>query len=254
MPTPQSIIDVALAEVGYYAPADPEPGSKYGRWMADLTGESWLAGPSESVWWCCMFVSWVLAQAGQECRGFPSYNTDATLAQRPPCIDSGDAQPGDIVIFDWDGNRATDHIGIVYKRDGGALKCIEGNYGNSVAVVDRSASWGYVSAVIRPPYCTPALPENFDLDTVARQVINGDWGNGDERRARLEAAGYSYKSVQDMVNAILAPASVAATNVEVLALQVINGDWGNGSERVERLTAAGYDAGEVQRRVNQILL
>lgn len=254
MPTPQSIIDTALAEVGYYAPADPEPGSKYGRWMADLTGESWLAGPSSTTWWCCMFVSWVLSQAGQECRGFPSYNTDATLAQQPPMVEVEDVQPGDIIIFDWDGNFATDHIGIVYKRENGALKTIEGNYGNAVAVVDRSTYWSYISAAIRPPYGTPALPQNFDVDALARQVINGDWGNDPERKERLEAEGYNYKLVQDRVNDLLSPLAVADYNLETLALQVINGDWGNDPERRQALLDAGYDADLVQRRVNQILL
>ena len=38
---------------------------------------------------------------------------------------------------------------------------------------------------------------------VAIEVINGYWGNGEERRQRLEAAGYSYTEVQTMVNRIL---------------------------------------------------
>lgn len=42
-----------------------------------------------------------------------------------------------------------------------------------------------------------------DLDTVAREVIAGDWGNGDDRVARLTAAGYDASAVQDRVNAIL---------------------------------------------------
>lgn len=38
---------------------------------------------------------------------------------------------------------------------------------------------------------------------VAREVIRGEWGNGSDRRQRLEAAGYDYDTVQDRVNAIL---------------------------------------------------
>ena len=41
------------------------------------------------------------------------------------------------------------------------------------------------------------------VDEVAREVIRGEWGNGSERRQRLEAAGYDYDTVQDRVNAIL---------------------------------------------------
>lgn len=38
---------------------------------------------------------------------------------------------------------------------------------------------------------------------IAQEVIAGMWGNGEERRQRLEAAGYDYAEVQEMVNAIL---------------------------------------------------
>lgn len=38
---------------------------------------------------------------------------------------------------------------------------------------------------------------------VALEVINGVWGNGEERRQRLEAAGYDYNKVQAAVNKIL---------------------------------------------------
>lgn len=41
------------------------------------------------------------------------------------------------------------------------------------------------------------------VDEVAREVIRGEWGNGSERRQRLEAAGYDFDAVQDRVNAIL---------------------------------------------------
>lgn len=41
------------------------------------------------------------------------------------------------------------------------------------------------------------------VDEVAREVIRGEWGNGSDRRQRLEAEGHDYDAVQDRVNAIL---------------------------------------------------
>jgi hypothetical protein len=41
------------------------------------------------------------------------------------------------------------------------------------------------------------------LETVAREVIIGKWGDGDERRKRLTAAGYNYAEVQAIVNKLL---------------------------------------------------
>lgn len=41
------------------------------------------------------------------------------------------------------------------------------------------------------------------LKKIAKEVIRGDWGNGDERKERLSKAGYDYQKVQDKVNKIL---------------------------------------------------
>ena len=40
-------------------------------------------------------------------------------------------------------------------------------------------------------------------DALAYEVIQGDWGNGEERKERLEDAGYDYDAVQQRVNEIL---------------------------------------------------
>lgn len=41
------------------------------------------------------------------------------------------------------------------------------------------------------------------VEVVAREVLDGKWGNGDERRANLMAAGYNYAMVQAEVNKLL---------------------------------------------------
>ena len=41
------------------------------------------------------------------------------------------------------------------------------------------------------------------IDELAQEVIAGKWGNGDERKSRLESAGYNYQEVQNKVNEIL---------------------------------------------------
>ena len=41
------------------------------------------------------------------------------------------------------------------------------------------------------------------IDTIAREVIRGLWGNGKEREKKLQAAGYDYKAVQKRVNELL---------------------------------------------------
>ncbi|MBE6683485.1 MAG: N-acetylmuramoyl-L-alanine amidase [Ruminococcaceae bacterium] len=44
---------------------------------------------------------------------------------------------------------------------------------------------------------TPALKS---IDEIAKEVINGKWGNGEERKKKLTAAGYNYAKVQARVN------------------------------------------------------
>lgn len=88
------------------------------------------------------------------------------------------------------------------------------------------------------------------VDELAREVINGLWGNGQERYDKLTAAGYSYDDVQKRVNEILYPPKKP---LDEIANEVIRGDWSAGEERYKKLTEAGYNYEAVQRRVNQIL-
>ncbi|MBQ8133981.1 MAG: peptidoglycan-binding protein, partial [Clostridia bacterium] len=41
------------------------------------------------------------------------------------------------------------------------------------------------------------------VETLAREVIQGKWGNGEERRQKLTAAGYNYSAVQSRVNELM---------------------------------------------------
>jgi LysM repeat protein len=54
----------------------------------------------------------------------------------------------------------------------------------------------YVSAPQGKPQETPKKSN----EEIADEVIAGKWGNTPERRARLEAAGYNYSTIQAIVN------------------------------------------------------
>ena len=49
-------------------------------------------------------------------------------------------------------------------------------------------------------------------EQIAKEVINGKWGNGDERKKKLEAAGYNYSTVQNKVNELLGGGSKTVTS------------------------------------------
>ena len=46
-------------------------------------------------------------------------------------------------------------------------------------------------------------PVKKSVDEIAREVIQGKWGNGTDRKNRLEKAGYNYNEVQKKVNMLL---------------------------------------------------
>ena len=97
---------------------------------------------------------------------------------------------------------------------------------------------------------TATNTDKKSVDELAQEVINGKWGDGEDRKAKLEEAGYDYNAVQDRVNEMLAKPKKSITEV---AKDVINGKYGNGDERKKKLETEGYDYDEVQAKVNQLL-
>jgi len=101
------------------------------------------------------------------------------------------------------------------------------------------------------------------VDQLAKEVMAGKWGNGNERKQKLTAQGYDYAAVQAKVNALAGKAdaknSTPATKAtrkktsEQIAKEVIAGKWGNGTERKQKLTAAGYDYKTIQSLVNKMV-
>lgn len=92
--------------------------------------------------------------------------------------------------------------------------------------------------------------DTLSIDTLAKEVIAGKWGAGDERKEKLTKAGYDYYAVQKKVNEMM---SAKNKSVDELAKEVIVGKWSTGDERKKKLIAAGYDYNAVQKRVNEIL-
>ena len=91
------------------------------------------------------------------------------------------------------------------------------------------------------------------VEEIAKEVLAGKWSNGDERKKKLEAAGYDYSAVQKKVNELASGSSTKKKSVEELAKEVIAGKWESGDTRKQKLKAAGYDYAAVQKKVNEML-
>lgn len=206
MASANKVLSIAAGEVGYSRWNDPQAGTKYGRAFAEKVGNSYFS--ASGVPYCCMFVWWVLEQAGTTVPGMP---TASCTALRNACANAGmivpkmSAQPGDIVIFDWPGSRdgANDHVGFVELNKGNYIQTIEGNtssgasgsQGNGGVVARRTRDWSVVQDVIRPAYGSDkplpdALKKYTDLDAEAWYIDPLDkavragivHGNGDKLR------------------------------------------------------------------------
>lgn len=192
----------ARGEIGYCRWDDPAAGTKYGRWYATDHGSYYGAS---GVPFCAMFVSWVFAQAGAKCAGLPEaycpYILNKARSAGAILSDKTKAQPGDVVLFDWDGG-VVDHVGIVELNKGSYIQTIEGNTtinGRSGSVGRRTRAWSTVAAVIRPSYSDDEEEDmtltDENLDTIAHAVWNyyNERVNGDKD---------AYKLLTDTANAV----------------------------------------------------
>lgn len=225
MATASQIINIAAKEVGYTRWSDPNPGTKYGRWYAQKTSSPYFG--RSGVAYCAMFVSWVLSQAGMTPPGgiFAYCPTGLANARRlGRVIDKRHAKPGDVVFFDWNHDRITDHVGIVTANRGSYIETIEGNtssgrrgsQSNGGGVYRRARSLSLVLAVATPQYSTasPVHPSNGARSGL---VVDGWAGSATIRRAQ----------------------QLARTPVD----RVISGQWKGNKQYHWAVTAISYGKG-----------
>ena len=149
--------------------------------------------------------------------------------------------------------------------DSVAQEVLQGLWGNGQERYDNLTNAGYNAQAVQDrvnsilngetPSNSNSNSVNSDLDSVAQEVLQGLWGNGQERYDSLTNAGYDAQAVQERVNSILSgdDSDTSDYDIDVIANQVLQGLWGNGQERFDNLTNAGYDAQAVQNRVNELL-
>lgn len=169
--------------------------------------------------WCATFVSAVAIRCGlteiipTECGCGQMVELFRAMGEWQES-DSRTPAPGDVIFYDWDDSRTgdcmgwPDHVGIVEGVDGGKITVIEGNKNNAVGRRVLAVDGRYIRG-----YGVPRYEEESGEDAagsaaktvaaIAKEVIAGAWGNGEERKKRLEAAGYDYRAVQDKVNGLL---------------------------------------------------
>lgn len=81
----------------------------------------------------------------------------------------------------------------------GRFNGYNGNLDTNYAYLDNFPNPGSQSTPTPEPAPAPQ-PVKKSNEQIAEEVKRGDWGNGDERKNRLESAGYDYNAIQDIVN------------------------------------------------------
>lgn len=104
-----------------------------------------------------------------------------------------------------------------YRSCGSMEGAVRGQTGKGVfTIVEVKNGWGRLKSgagwiyLLNPSYCTvqghtaTSTPTpTKSVTEIAKEVIAGKWGNGADRKNRLQAAGYNYSEIQSKVNALL---------------------------------------------------
>lgn len=167
--------------------------------------------------------------------------------------DVNSLRPGDVVAM------RPNHIGFFDGYDGNYMRILGQNQGGKTGPnggmafnIVRIAKSAFAGAFRLKQWNVAPTPPRKSNEVVAQEVIAGAWGNGDDRKNRLTAAGYDFNAIQAIVNQkVSTPAAPPRLSNEQIADQVIAGAWGNGDDRRNRLAGAGYDYNAVQAIVNQ---
>ena len=153
MATVERVLTLARQELGYRESPPNSNRTKYGEWFK-LDGYAW----------CMMFIMWLFDQA--EASALLPVRTASCGEFMTAAKKDGnwhkktDLKPGDIVIFDFPGNRSkTDHTGVVEEicDDGEHVVTIEGNTSadndaDGGMVMRRMRKRSLIAGAFRPEY------------------------------------------------------------------------------------------------------
>lgn len=207
--------------------------------------------------WCATTVSAVFIDCGYadlapiEC-GCPSY---IKLAKKMGIWKEDDnyaAQPGDIILYDWQDNgkgdnvSEADHIGIITAVNGSMFTVVEGNKSDSVSRRSIARNAKFIRGFVAPKYTTSKIVNGKMDEDLAVEVMLGKHGKGDARKTSL---GFRYDAVQKIVNEY---AYHHDQFLNAFAEYILKGYAGNGEARKSFINNELL-YGEVQAVINRKL-
>ncbi|MCH3987369.1 GH25 family lysozyme [Lachnospiraceae bacterium YH-ros2226] len=123
------------------------------------------------------------------------------------------------------------------------------SYQDFPSIIKAGGFNGYAKKAAAPKPVAPVQPHKT-VEKIAREVLTGKWGNGDDRRRRLASAGYDAAAVQAKVNELLhaqsRPQAVYYTIQRGDTLSGIARRYGTSVSAIQKLNAS------LIRNVNRI--
>jgi len=119
--------------------------------------------------WCAAFVSAAAAKAGLTALVFPECSCPRMAALyraagRWEEVDFAVPKPGDVIFYDWDGDRVPDHVGLVAAHEDDLLTVIEGNRADAVGLRRLSPDSPYILGYGQPDYYSCVSSEPSPLE------------------------------------------------------------------------------------------
>ena len=178
------IIQNAVAEIGYKEGANNE--NKYSQELYNIKAQEW----------CADFVRWCLIKAGAGDL-YPKSSYVPTIAEwydqkglyKNSKANGGNYTPqtADIILFDYNHNSTSDHIGLVEKVANGKVYTIEGNKDNMVKRCEYDLDCTDIRA-----YCVPSYEETEEKPKEIVKYVKTSTGIGVNVRS---GAGTNYNRV-----------------------------------------------------------
>ena len=171
------------------------------------------------------------------CKYLAPVNAENFMDYKGSCKTGMEPKAGAVMVWEGKGSLAG-HVAIVERVDSDTqVFTSESGYGSSAfwnqTRKKGSGNWGagsnYIfkgfiyNPAVKEEAPKPAPKPSKSVDELAREVINGDWGNGEDRKNRLTAAGYNYREVQNRVNEMLAPKAPAYETYTVRSGDTLSG-------------------------------
>lgn len=175
------------------------------------------------------------------CKYLAPVNAENFIQYKGSCEVGMVPKVGACMVWEGKGDLAG-HVAIVEKvYDNNHVYTSESGYGSKNPFwnshrYNNNGRWGcnsnykFLGFIYNPAVKEEVIeaPVRKSVDELAREVIRGDWGNGQDRKDRLTAAGYNYSEVQGRVNEILRGNAPSAPANNVITYTVKPGDtlWG----------------------------